>query len=252
LNMLCNPTVHRGVLQTDYQKFNSNLLFALMLVACGVSCAGAETVTASPQAVTVSLDADLVTFVKAAVWGGAGFLAMYALIGITFFGWDVRKARGSLADAEREVKDLLGQVHSDYAKLKDLRERLEQLGAALEEEAERVPQSGYRRWLPSEIHFLNRPRGGPAAPIEGEMPAPPRSDSTLEDEPLEPQPASRSADLIREVIASGNFEWTTIGRVVKATGLTRDEVLRAVRATPDMAVTRSRQTGDFLFSMVRR
>ena len=167
----------------------------------------AATAASAPQPVTVSVDPDLLVLLKGAVWVGGAFLAAFAFIGVAFFGWDVRKARASLADAQMETRGLLKELQADFAGMKALKEKLEQLGAQLEE-------SG--------------------------------TDATKE--PSVEQSAGRtSIDLIREVIGTSSYEWTTIGRVVKRTGLTREQVLEEVRKASDIRISNGRKTQDFIF-----
>ncbi len=184
---------------------NRLLLFALLLLW---SSAGwcAETSTAS-KAVTVSLDADLVTFVKAAIWVGGAFLAAFAFIGVAFFGWDVHKARSSISEVQKEIKQQLEELRKDFAELKELKEKLEQLGAQLEEATEPTKTSANRAQVVERSNL----------------------------------------DLIREVISTSSYEWTTIGRIMKRTGLSREEILREVRAAPDIQIGHGRKTQDNIF-----
>ena len=185
----------------------STLIFIVLVICCGISL-GAEPST-SAKVITVSLDSDLIEFFKTAIWVAGIFLALYVLIGIVFFGWDVGKARSSIMDARKDVKEQLKDLQDDYAKLKDLKEKLEELGAKLQETTESSQ--------------------APAAVSA-------------------PQQLVRrtSLDLIREVISSSNYEWTTIGRIIKKTGLSREDILREARSGPDIEIGHGRQTNDYL------
>ena len=171
----------------------------LLLVAPALAMAAGA--ASAPQAVTVSVDSDLLTLFKGAIWAAGIFLAAFAFIGVAFFGWDVRKARASLADAQSETRALLKELQADFAEMKSLKDKLEQLGAQLEE-------------------------GGSEASTEP---------------PLERATERTSIDLIREVIKTSNYEWTTIGRIVKRTGLTREQVLLVgrVASMPSLRFTAS-------------
>ncbi|AXI01614.1 hypothetical protein [Aquirhabdus parva] len=159
--------------------------------------------------VTLSIDQDLITFLKACLWGGGIFLAIFSFIGLAFFGWDVSKAKGSLLDAQKEIRELLNESKANFSSMKELREKLEQLGAQLEE-----------------------------------------NDITFAKEPVLKNNETRSPiDLIREVINSSNFEWTTIERVIKRTGLSRDAILNEVRKAPDIKISSGRKTQDFIFKI---
>lgn len=169
----------------------------------------AASAASTPQLVSVSVDQDLLTLIKIAVWAGGAFLAVYALIGLTFFGWDVRKARTSLLDAQKETNELLQELKTDLNKMKELKEKLEQLGAELE-----------------------------------------ASSSTGTNEvPLKDASTRTSIDLIREVIESSNFEWTTIERIVNRTGFTREQVLEEIRKASDVRIGKGKKSQDFIFKL---
>jgi hypothetical protein len=161
----------------------------------------------TPQAVTVSVDQDLLVILKGAVWVVGIVLAVFAFIGVAFFGWDVRKARASIADAQSETRDLLNELKSDFAEMKELKEKLEQLGAQLEETG---------------------------ADVSKEPPLQKTADRT----PI---------DLIREVIQGSNYEWTTVGRIAQRTGLSRDQILDEIRRAQDIRIGSGRKTQDFIF-----
>ena len=66
--------------------------------------------------------------------------------------------------------------------------------------------------------------------------------------PTSPTAGTRTnIDLIREIIASSNYEWTTIGRIMKKTGLSQDEILHEARKEPTIVIGYGRQTKNFLF-----
>lgn len=178
-----------------------------LIIQLAPAAAVAATAMSSPQAVTVSVDSDLLVLIKGAIWVGSIFIALFAFIGVAFFGWDVRKARASLADAQHETRELMKELHADFAEMKALKDKLEQLGAQLEE-------------------------GG--------------VDESKEP-PLERAAQRNPIDLIREVIKTSNYEWTTIGRVIKRTALNREQVLEEVRKAPDIRISNGRKTQDFIF-----
>lgn len=180
----------------------SILLFALATFATLAGAAAPE-----PRSVTLSIDQDVLLLLKLAIWIGGGFLAVFALIGVTFFGWDVRKARASLADAQKETTERLRDLGADFDSMKTLKEKLEQLGAQLEESCAHQPQ---------------------ASSLQGNS-------------------GRSEIDIIREVIRTSDYEWTTIGRVVKLTGLQRDATLDEARKAKDIHIGTGRRTQDFMF-----
>ena len=197
----------------------------LFVVCTLFSCVafGAES-NPVPQQITVSIDADLITFFKSAIELGGAFLFIYAIIGVIFFGWDVKKAHDSIIDAQREAKDMVKELNEerkevkdglkellkDQRAFKDLKERLEQLGAKLQEESESHQQS-----------------------------------------PVASSNERSNIELIRQIIESSDFEWTTIGRIMNKTGLSRNDVLQEARAAPDIEIGYNRQTQAPLFKISR-
>jgi hypothetical protein len=216
-------------------------------------CYGADG-SPSPHQITMSVDADLIEFVKIAIWLGGGFLIVYALIGVAFFGWDVRKAQASLLDAQKgakdaqmEVKNLLKDLREDYAALKDLKERFEEVGAKVQELSEARSPAG------AVTHETRGALVGPGAVLAGvaDVESVAFGAGLTDSEHVSPQPMSAQSrsniDLIRNVIASSHFEWTTMGRIMDMTGLSSDDIVQAARDAGDIVITRSRQTDDFLF-----
>lgn len=161
--------------------------------------------------VTVSIDADMLVLLKAVIWVGATFLAILAFIGLVFFGWDVRKARDSIRVAERELRESLAPIREDLERIGELRKRYEALGAQMEELGAQIQES---------LEAVDK------APVaEG------RAD----------------IDLIREVIGSSHYKWTTIGRIQKRTGLSHDAILRQARAAPDIVISMGSKTQEHIF-----
>ncbi len=170
-----------------------------------------------PKVVSVSVDADLLLLVKWLIWGIGIFLAAFAFIGVAFFGWDVRKARTSILDAQKETKDLLLELRKDSDSLKELKEKLQQLGAQLEDEAE--------NFVPRVAPQTSRATGAENAGGALESRTPVAADITEAKTDVPSSTATRASplrspiDLIRNAIARSNFEWTTIERVMKRTSL---------------------------------
>jgi hypothetical protein len=54
-------------------------------------------------------------------------------------------------------------------------------------------------------------------------------------------------DLIREVISTSKFEWTTIGRIMTATGLPKDKLMEIARRMEDIMISRGSKTHDTIF-----
>lgn len=181
----------------------------LLLFLAAPTAALAVSAASTPAVVTVSLDQDILILLRGAVWLGGIFLAVFALIGITFFGWDVRKARASLADAQKETHELLEELKVDFNEMKKLKEKLEQLGAQLEESGTQVPK----------------------------------------EPPLDRATERTAIDLIREAIRTSNYDWTTLGRIVNITNLSRENILEEARKAPDVRISTGRKNQDFIFKI---
>ena len=182
--------------------------------------------------VTINLTDDVVKFFKAAVWVSGIFIALLAFIGVAFFGFDVRKAQNSIGDALAEVRKLLADAkqlnteiihtHKELLELKgkyqkkadEAENRIEELGARIEEISES-----------SDIITTDRANEAARATT--------RDASTL----------------IRDVINSGSFEWTTISRIMKRTGLTRDQIITTTQTMPDIKISFGRKTKDYIFKI---
>jgi peptidoglycan hydrolase CwlO-like protein len=183
---------------------NLRILFVVLATMAGAALA-ADGETA-PKVVTISLNEDVISLVKGAIWVGGFFLTIFALIGITFFGWDVRNARSLIVKAQKEIQESLEAMRKDATALKELKEQLEQTGAQVQEDIEKIQP--------------------PPALVQG---------------------ARSNIDLIREVIKTSNYTWTTVGRLLKRTGLDRETVLREIRAAPDIEIAFGKETQDQIF-----
>ncbi|WP_454805267.1 hypothetical protein [Paraburkholderia fungorum] len=195
-------------------------VLCILLVVAPAVAHGVD--SASSSAVTVSVDRDLITLLKGAIWVGSIFIAIFAFIGIAFFGMDVRKARTTLHDAQKETREMLAELKSDFEALKGLKDKLEQLGAQLEESEES-----------SSEHVVPTDGGNQQAATV----AIPTSEGRTD------------AELIREVMRSSSYDWTTIGTIQRRTGLPRDTVLETVRKAHDIHISTGRATKDFIFRL---
>lgn len=172
---------------------------------------------AASQQVTLTLDRDLVTFVKVAVWAGGIFLAVFAVLAVGFFGFDVRTARKSLLEASDDIRTRTEAIRKDHQSLIELKERLEKLGAELVEQIEKK--------TPAEA------AASESLPVQHE--------EVMPDEPSKIGPRSKAWKLneakrinLRKVIATAEFEWSTLGTLAKKTGLTESEIIELTADDP--------------------
>lgn len=193
-------------------------LVVLALAVAVVAASAQPAAQAAPQQVTMSLDQDLITFVKAAIWVAGAFLAIFAFIAIGFFGWDVAQTRKVMQDARDDVTKRMGEIRQDHQALKDLKERLEKLGAELVEQIEKKTS---------------------AEPPVVSVPSPVQQEEIQPDEPNQDGPRSKNWKLheakrihLRHVMAAAEFEWSTLGTLAKKTGLTEAEIIKLTADDP--------------------
>lgn len=155
----------------------------------------------------MSLDQDLITFVKWAMGIGGAILVFFGW----FFGVDVAKTRSAMLDAREDIAKRLEAIRLDHQSLIELKERLEKLGAELVEQIEKK------------------------TPTE---PPPPSRLQPAPDQDTEPKETNQDGALakawrlkeakrihLRQVISAAEFEWTTLGTLAKKTGFTENEII---------------------------
>ncbi|MDP9910844.1 hypothetical protein J2W27_002960 [Variovorax boronicumulans] len=202
-------------------------LVALLSLATAASAQSSA--TPSPQLVTLTLDQDLVTFAKWAVSLGGLFLLLFAGTGVLFFGWDVAQTRKGMLEAREDIAKRLEAIRSDHAAFKDLKDRLEQLGAELEAEA-------------------NKKKPSDALPTPVPKPSTPQPSEDNKDEEFERVRTHQAQ--IRQQIAHSRFKWMSASTLVERTGLSRNEVHTAVLSDPLLVV--SKGTGPDLLVQFRQ
>ncbi len=260
-------------------------LFIAVLCAAGVGIAIAAVGSQPPQqGTTVRLDLteDAVSFFKFATWVGGGFLLIYAVIGLAFFGFDVRKAKSAIGDDVKDMKGLLSEANTLLASIrlgeletsklkiqfeifeKQYESRLAELGAMMEEQQDstsvllpaRATGGGIRFGvrttpLPKESDIKAESQAKPSELLaESGGPGSVVTPNKLGDAQAFDHDSSRSrSDLVREVVRNSKFEWTTIGRLVKKSGLDRDEILEIARTMSDVEIGFGKMTKDHLFRL---
>lgn len=165
--------------------------------------------------ITVSLDSDVLVLLKVFVWFVGILIAIFAFLGVTFFGFDIRKARASISEVTDEAKKLLSEARKAQSQLEELKEKLEQLGAQLEDQAEGIPNPNAK--LETSIQNDQEPR--------------------------------TKSELVLDAIRRGSYEWTTIGRIEKRTSLSRDQILEIARQHPSIVISTGKKTQDFIFKL---
>lgn len=209
----------------------------LVLVLIFVATA-AFAVDAPPAQVTLNLTEDAVKFFKAAVWIGGGFVTILAILGVAFFGFDVRKAHASINESTTELKKLLTDAQALHAEIKKTHEELNELRSKYEINAKEREKNIEE--LGAKIEDLT----DKAAAVE------PTETAVVVPVAEEKQEPSRDIQtLIRDVIDSSSFEWTTIHRIMKKTGLPREQILEITREMSDIEISFGKKTKDHIFKI---
>ncbi|MGJ7605466.1 hypothetical protein ACSFA7_14100 [Variovorax sp. LT1R20] len=169
-----------------------------------------------PQQVTLSLDRDLVTFIKVAAWAAGIFLAIFAALAVGFFGFDVRAARKSLLEASDDIRTRSEAIRKDHQSLIELKERLEQLGAKLIDQVEKAnPPAPGSTTEPTTSPDRGDTSGAPIGPL---------SEAWFTEE--------KKKEIVRNTIASSEFEWSTLDTLHRKTGFSKPELMSLANRDP--------------------
>lgn len=197
------------------------LICWLLVAALEAQTVPAATPAASPTPVAaattpnpvliIQLTSDVVSFFKASVVVAGIFVTALAFIGVAFFGFDVRRARSSIQAAEDDARKTSRSARELFENITSQHDKLKDL-------ERRVEEIGAQ------------------------------AEAVVDTQLVEPHSGQRdNSDLLREIIATSSFTWTTIGRLTKKTGLSRDEVLELARKTPGIEISMGLKTHDFIF-----
>lgn len=199
---------------------------SIMSILPGVAFA-AESVQ---NIVKLDLSQDLVTLLQFGAWSTAVFVVLIAGIGVAFFGFDVRKARSSISDMMTELHSLLTEAKKDQECMRTFQAEFKESKKLFEEyvkEAEsKIEQIG------AQIEDM----------VDKALPA-----QKIDKSPKESVEERSDADLIREIIRSSTFKWTSISRVIKRTEFTREHVMELVRRMPDIQISIGKDSGNQIF-----
>ena len=210
-------------------KYKISIIVAgIVVIASTTSALAAD---ASQTLVKLDLSQDLITFLTFAIWCGAIFIAILAALGVAFFGFDVRKARSSIMEMTSELRGLIDNAKKEHEKLQSIQEELTQLkvrfDATVADAERRIEELG------AQIEETT----SDASAITGTEAAEPSQEGRSEDE------------LIRELIRGSSFNWTTIGRLKKRTGLSSEGILEQARAMQDIEISTGKKSKDHIFRL---
>jgi len=236
----------RWILKQDRKQIAVALMFGASLLVVG--SASAQVSPASPHPpveVTVQLT-DLVTMLQWVFGLSAGFLIIFAGLCIIFFGVDIRDARNQLRssiDEARKIRDdasdILTKLKSEYRDQQDqIRKRRNELDDTLRDARNLIEK------LRTEIGDADE-AGRVLQEYEEPKVDPDRTPTSPESDRVSQDEAKRNR--IREIIKTSKFEWTTIGRVMKGTGLSHNEITELVQNMPDIKISKGRKTQDTIF-----
>ena len=210
-------------------KYKISIIVAgIVVIASTTSALAAD---ASQTLVKLDLSQDLITFLTFAIWCGGIFIAILAALGVAFFGFDVRKARSSIMEMTSELRGLIDNAKKEHEKLQSIQEELTQLkvrfDATVADAERRIEELG------AQIEETT----SDASAITGTEAAEPSQEGRSEDE------------LIRELIRGSSFNWTTIGRLKKRTGLSSEGILEQARAMQDIEISTGKKSKDHIFRL---
>lgn len=177
----------------------------------------------------MSLDRDLITFVQWFASIGGVILVVFGGFVVWFFGVDVAQTRKAMLDAREDIAKRLDAIRSDHQTLRELKDSLQRLGAELVDEVEKaravvsgvVPPAPHEDTIPSE----KVPQGPLAEVWEME---------------------EKKRERIREMLATSEFEWSTIGTIQKKTKLSPEEIETLARNDPLVQIGQGRQGATLL------
>jgi Tfp pilus assembly protein FimV len=219
--------------------------------------------------------------------GCVGYLSAYAIIGIALFGLDARtlhkdlnelrsqknaleesntKAQQDLKqiiwNAQKELSDSISRAQDDFrGAISSARQETHERVRELDDLLSRTREQTEKRMMEL-TNFLKE------ASIQTETPTQQYRDldeqyqelgATVQEISERTHPQSSPAQpsdgittrsniaLIREVIGSSQYEWTTIARVERLTGLSADTIMDEVRAAPDIRIGRGKKTREPIF-----
>jgi F0F1-type ATP synthase membrane subunit b/b' len=214
-------------------KYKISIIVAgIVVIASTTSALAAD---ASQTLVKLDLSQDLITFLTFAIWCGGIFIAILAALGVAFFGFDVRKARSSIMEMTSELRGLIDNAKKEHEKLQSVQEELTQLkvrfDATVADAERRIEELG------AQIEETTEETTSDASAITGTEAAEPSQEGRSEDE------------LIRELIRGSSFNWTTIGRLKKRTGLSSEGILEQARAMQDIEISTGKKSKDHIFRL---
>lgn len=213
-------------------------IYTLLVLVTIVTASAVLSADTPPTQVTLNLTDDAVKFFKAAVWIGGGFVTILAILGVAFFGFDVRKAHASINESTSELKKLLSDAHSLHTEIKKTHEELIELKSKYEINANDRENSIEE--LGAKIEEI-ADKAAFVEPIESTAFSP---DAQEIQEPSRDIPT-----LIRDVIKSSSFEWTTIQRIMKKTGLSREQILEIAQKIADVEISFGKKTKDHILKI---
>lgn len=208
--------------------------------------ASGETISVNGNSILVS--EGMFSFIKISLIVAGSYITLFAAIGITFFGWDIRKAKSSMHDElgkfHLELQQLKAQVEEAkmyinakfteskemFKTLEDAKNRLEEIGAHLEETKDMSDDAGVDDSYSSQSQN-NSDYGKSKSENNSTKSTHTRSD----------------LDLIKDIMSSSKYTWTTIKRIQNKTGLSRETILKLTRSDPGIVISIGKDSKDHIF-----
>lgn len=221
------------------------------------------TAESPPTVVTLNLTKDLVDFAMTSVKVGAFLLAIFAGLCLCFFGFDVRNAQKAINESVKEVKAAETEARKVAEELSKQRAELEKIIVSAEDKLNKIGATMEGLATPEKpgsTEHLEVPLPAPSPfPPSGKLEVRTRDSLPAKSGPGDKPPAAASvpdaptpsgrapSSLVLEVLAGSNFDWTTMTRIKRKTGLTEDLILTIANAMPNIESSSNRKTGELLF-----
>jgi hypothetical protein len=236
------------------------LAVCIATLGCGAALAEEVPLHGSHAAMVTEIDLqDLIAFAKVCVWVGGIFILLLTGLGIAFFGFDVRSAHRRISEDTKEVGAFIAGVRELQDKTRDsviqsedrarsiLKDLEDLVSKQRETQAKAVDVqteffSKLKRDVEESLRGIQEQVEQAGAEVQELIEKTDKSDSHVD------RRRGRSdEDLIREVISTSKFEWTTLGRIMTATGLPKDKLMEIARRMEDIWISRGAKTRDAIF-----
>ncbi len=233
----------------------------------------AQVVSPTPHAsAAVTFDINyFVTMLKWVFGLAAVLLITFAGMCVTFFGFSIKDARNTLENKATQLGNVIDEARRIRDDARNEQDRMREKLTAIQKECNDIfdkLKSEYRdqqnlmknnqyeldnmlrnaRDLIDKLSSETREANNAGSLLEElQEPAINLSQSTASHESVTLTSDDAKRNRIREIIRTSKFEWTTIGRVMKGTGLTHGEIIELIQSMQDIKIGRGKKTQNVIF-----